>query len=341
MIEPASAVPSEAPRLVIVFCTPPTSGLSSSGTAETVTAPSCEASAPIPSPIRSIGTKTISGPASASSAAEQDDGAGEQREQAAADDEPRRDVREEARDADRGDEQRDRERQQPGAGLERRQAEARPRGRAARRRRSPPGRGTGRRTSSGRRSAAGCAASPGARAAPRPRDSRRASQRKKSQITNSPPRTSHTRRREPRPGRPVGLRLDPAPLARAEDAEDEQPEPERRQHGADHVEARALLGRRVGDPAGEEQDDEDDHDLAGEDPAPGEVRRAEAADQRADRDRDRARGRDQPVRGGPALGREVAGDERDDRGQDQRRADPLEERPAEAAAPAGSARATS
>ena len=31
--EPASAVPSEAPRFVIVFCMPPTSGLSSSGTA--------------------------------------------------------------------------------------------------------------------------------------------------------------------------------------------------------------------------------------------------------------------------------------------------------------------
>ena len=38
--EPAIAVPSEAPRFVIVFWTPPTSGLSSSGTADTVTAPS-------------------------------------------------------------------------------------------------------------------------------------------------------------------------------------------------------------------------------------------------------------------------------------------------------------
>ena len=65
--EPASAVPSEAPRFVIVFWTPPTSALSLSGTAETVTLPSCEASAPIPSPISSSGTKTISGPASASS----------------------------------------------------------------------------------------------------------------------------------------------------------------------------------------------------------------------------------------------------------------------------------
>ncbi len=67
MTEPASAVPIDAPRFVIVFWTPPTSGLSSSGTAETVTLPSCEASAPIPSPTSSIGTKTTSGPASSSS----------------------------------------------------------------------------------------------------------------------------------------------------------------------------------------------------------------------------------------------------------------------------------
>src|SRR5262245_39023270 len=67
--EPASAVPIDAPRLVIVFWTPPTSGLRSSGTADTVTAPSCDASAPTPSPIRSIGTKTISGPEVSSSVA--------------------------------------------------------------------------------------------------------------------------------------------------------------------------------------------------------------------------------------------------------------------------------
>ena len=66
--EPASAVPIDAPRLVAVFWIPPTSGARSSGTAETVTEPSCEASAPIPSPIISIGSSTISGPESTSSA---------------------------------------------------------------------------------------------------------------------------------------------------------------------------------------------------------------------------------------------------------------------------------
>ena len=66
---PASAVPIDAPRLVRVFCSPPTSPVCSSGTDDTVTLPSCDASAPTPRPARSIGHVTISGPAPASSAA--------------------------------------------------------------------------------------------------------------------------------------------------------------------------------------------------------------------------------------------------------------------------------
>ena len=67
--DPASAVPSDAPRFVSVFCRPPTSPVFSSDTADTVTAPSCDASAPMPSPASSIGQVTISGPAPASSPA--------------------------------------------------------------------------------------------------------------------------------------------------------------------------------------------------------------------------------------------------------------------------------
>ena len=93
MSEPASAVPIEAPRFVIVFCTPPTSGLCSSGTAETVTAPSCEASAPIPSPTSSIGTKHDLRPRVGVERRRAGRGAGQQREQAEADDEARGDVR--------------------------------------------------------------------------------------------------------------------------------------------------------------------------------------------------------------------------------------------------------
>src|SRR5664280_1045241 len=53
--DPISAVPIEAPRLVAVFCRPPTSAVSSSETADTVTAPSWEASAPSPRPINPLG----------------------------------------------------------------------------------------------------------------------------------------------------------------------------------------------------------------------------------------------------------------------------------------------
>ena len=58
-IEPARAVPSEAPSWVAVFCRPPTSELFSVGTAETVTAPSWLARAPTPKPTMSRGTMTI------------------------------------------------------------------------------------------------------------------------------------------------------------------------------------------------------------------------------------------------------------------------------------------
>ncbi len=135
----------------------------------------------------------------ASSAGEQDDRPGEQREQAEADDEARRDCREAAAGC----------RSPPPAASPRAAAagrrsraprgRGRPRGRAARRRRSPPGRGTGRRTSSGRRSAACCAASPCRTSGSWPCDSRRASQRKKTQITKRPPRISQIVGRQPGP----------------------------------------------------------------------------------------------------------------------------------------------
>src|SRR6266567_6595067 len=64
--EPTRAVPSEAPRFKAVFCIPPTSELSLSGTADTVTAPSCDASAPMPRPMSKSGTVTTEAVASAS-----------------------------------------------------------------------------------------------------------------------------------------------------------------------------------------------------------------------------------------------------------------------------------
>ena len=66
---PARAVPIDEPSWVPVFCSPPTSPLCSSGTADTVTAPSCEAIAPSPAPASSSGQVTISGAALMSSRA--------------------------------------------------------------------------------------------------------------------------------------------------------------------------------------------------------------------------------------------------------------------------------
>ena len=90
-----------------------------------------------------------------------------------------------------------------------------------------------------------------------------------------------------------------------------------------------ALAAALGHAAGEHEDHEHDQDLAREDVAPREVGREQAADDRPDRDRDRGRGGDEPVGAGPFVALEVRGDERDDRGQDQRRADALQARPAD------------
>ena len=254
MIEPASAVPSDAPRFVIVFWTPPTSGLSSSGTAETVTAPSCEASAPMPSPTSSIGTRTISGPRPASSAAEQHDRAREQREQPGA-----TINRGETFGSRRGipiarDQQRDRERQQPRAGRERREAEAD--GEVERHDEEEPGLDEVLEEEHGQ-PAAQLPVAQEARADERllPWSSRRTCQREKSQSTKTPTRISQSVGESSPRGR-VRLRLDPAPLARAQHAEDERAEPGRREDGADDVELRPRLRRRVGDAPREHEDRE-------------------------------------------------------------------------------------
>ena len=78
----------------------------------------------MPSPISSRGMVTISGAGVRVERGHQDDRAREQREQAEPHDPPRRDVREKARDSDRGREQCQRERQEPRTGLERGQAQS-------------------------------------------------------------------------------------------------------------------------------------------------------------------------------------------------------------------------
>ena len=80
-------------------------------------------------------------------------------------------------------------------------------------------------------------------------------------------------------------RPQPAPVARLEDAEDDQRQPRGGEHAADPVEP---LGRRpparAPDQAGADQDADRDDDLADEDEPPGELGRRPAAEDRADRD---------------------------------------------------------
>ena len=139
--------PDRRAEVRTVFWRPPTSPLCSSGTAETVTAPSCEASAPMPRP--------------ASSSGHGDDlGAGADVERGDQHDQARRTARgsRAARRAaatrsgsslgtpDRREQQRDRQRQEPHARCRSPRARARPTGTAAPRRTARPGAGTGRRT---------------------------------------------------------------------------------------------------------------------------------------------------------------------------------------------------
>ena len=75
------------------------------------------------------------------------------------------------------------------------------------------------------------------------------------------------------------------------------------------------------------QHDGDDHDLEGEADAPRQVGGDEPAEQRADRGGDRGRGSDQRVGLLPGRPFEVPVDERLHRGQQQRRAEPADDRP--------------
>ena len=210
---PASAVPIEAPRFVSVFCRPPTSPLCSSGTADTVTAPSCDASAPMPSPARSIGTVTISG---ARTRVERRPSG--RRCRRAATRKPNCTTRrgdasgKSCGIADGRDQQRDRQREQADAGRHRREPE---RDRQEQRdheeqpglqqeleeeRRQPAAAAAGSRASSGR---------PAAR---RPRATSAALPARRTRQTTKPPGEHQPdRRREAEPRRPVGLRLHPAP----------------------------------------------------------------------------------------------------------------------------------
>ena len=108
------------PRLVTVFWRPPTASLWASGTADTVTLPSCDASAPTPRPARIIGQVTTRRPPRIERRHE-DHQPEEEDAEAHLADAAWRGVRVELRHTGGRDQERDRERQQAHPGFDRRE----------------------------------------------------------------------------------------------------------------------------------------------------------------------------------------------------------------------------
>ena len=163
----------------------------------------------------------------------------------------------------------------------------------------------------------------------RPAASTCASHSKKTQIVSTPARMSHRVGDTPHSDGPPALGTTQPHSADRSTPKTARPSPAAVSTRTDDVEGHPRHRRRVVDVPCQDEDAEHHHHLAGEHPPPGEVRRRDAPDQGADRDRDGARTHDQPVGGRATLGREVRRDECHDRRHDQRRADPLEQRPTE------------
>ncbi len=126
------------------------------------------------------------------------------------------------------------------------------------------------------------------------------------------------------------VRFEPAPVARLQDAEHDQRQTGRREHAPHPVEARcASLPFGLADQFRPEQDSDRDDHLADEDQPPGEVGGHPSTEDRADRDAGAGDPAEDAVGDRSVRSLVVAGDQRDHRRQDQRRADPLQDRPAE------------
>ncbi len=126
------------------------------------------------------------------------------------------------------------------------------------------------------------------------------------------------------------LGLHPAPRRRLQDAQHDEAEPARREDGADAVEVRPrALRRGVPDEAAHRQDDQDEHDLPDEHDPPGQLGRRPAAEDGTDGDAGAGHAADDGVGDLALAALEVAGDERRERGQHERRTETLEDRPPE------------
>ena len=118
-----------------------------------------------------------------------------------------------------------------------------------------------------------------------------------------------------------------AALLPDQDPEDDAAHAEDRQDPADRVDLPRARVRRVLHEPDAGQHDHDDHDLAGEGEPPRQVGRDETADERADGRSDRRRRADQRIDLPLGGALEVAVDQRLHRGQEERRAEPADDRP--------------
>ena len=196
-------------------------------------------------------------------------------------DPPRRRLREQLRDPDRGDHERDRQRQDAQPGVDRREPE---RDREEQRHREEQA-GLEQVLEEERHEPAAQQPDPqdrgieqrglaGVAAVLLPRE--------EPSSTAPPPRISQITGESPSQVGASGFGCTKPQVPGAQDPVDDQAEPERREPGADEVEAGAFLLRRVGGAPVEEQDDADDEHLADEDVAPRPVGGEQPADQRTD-----------------------------------------------------------
>ena len=237
--DPASAVPSDAPRLVAVFWSPPTSGLSSSGTADTLTLPSWEARRADAQAQQQQRHRHDLGRGVLVDAGEQHDRAGEHRDQREPHDPARVGVRAKRGIPTAATQQRHRQRQEADAGVDRREPE-----RDRQEQRDDE--------EHARLDEVLEEEHPQAADKLRVLQHRRAHERlvtapleprlplEEQPDHEQPAEDQPQRRRDAEQLRRVGLRDDPSPDARAQHAEDRQAEPGRRQHDPDEVDLRAA-----------------------------------------------------------------------------------------------------
>ena len=236
---PTSAVPSDAPRLVAVFCSPPTSPLWVSGTADAVTAPNCDANAPTPNPISTIGTATTRPPHRSSPPKQQ--GPGEDRQPRTAPlaaDRPGC----ESGDAHGRRQQGDRHGQDPDPGLQRRQTEHH--GQEQRHREEHAGLNENWKKNIVRPPVS-CGFPQHLRAHQRLCAAPRAAS-----PTAGRPTSTRGRRNQPDHRRDTNHSgrqawANASPLARTQDTEDEHAQTGDRQHRPDGIQLRGLLRRRI------------------------------------------------------------------------------------------------